>query len=149
MTYTPDQILAAIHSGDTGLARYYLSALDADDLRAIAFTFATRVPEPLPEPETPEQLIASAVARAAAAFATTPAEVLSASRHREPTDARQVVAYVARLHGMSLKTIGSHLYRDHTTIMSSISRVAETPRLRRIATSIAESTGWDRERDVA
>jgi hypothetical protein len=42
MTYTIDQILTACHSGDDGLASYYLSTLGPNVLRAYARQHALR-----------------------------------------------------------------------------------------------------------
>jgi chromosomal replication initiation ATPase DnaA len=146
MTYTPDQILAAVHADDDGLATYLLSTLDTDTLRTYALAFARRIPAPILE--TPADGIAwameQATLRAARIFNTTPADVLSTARYQEALEARQVVCYVGRTLGMPYKAIGRQVRRDHSTVMSAVSRVGETPRLKRIANGIAAELGHER-----
>jgi hypothetical protein len=74
---------------------------------------------------------------AAEAFDTTPEAIRSHSRYRNTLDARVVTMAALRWSGHSASWIGRELGRDHSTVLSGVTRVGETPRLRSVAQRLA------------
>lgn len=149
---TAAALAVAVRSGNHQQASGLLRNLDTPDLHRLAKALAKYVDMGSllgDAPHDPQAPIREAVAAAAARFGVTPEAVLSPDRHREVVDARMVACYVARLHGMTLTSIGGYLGKDHTTVMNAAVCVGERPRLRRIALKIAAQTGWDRDEAAA
>ena len=122
---------------------YTLDQMNADQLRSLALALATQVNAA----ETakgevadvgPDGLCAIAVASAAQAFGTTRDAVLSADRHRAVTDARAVAMTAARRGGLTLPAIGAYFGKDHTTVMYSLTKVANNPRLETVCNRIVD-----------
>lgn len=122
---------------------YTLEQMSADQLRSLALALATRVNAA----ETangevadvgPDGLCAIAVASAAQAFGTSRDAVLSADRHRAVTDARAVAMTAARRGGLTLPAIGVYFGKDHTTVMYSLTKVANNPRLEAVCNRIVD-----------
>lgn len=122
---------------------YTLEQMSADQLRSLALALATQVNAA----ETasgevadvgPDGLCAIAVASAAQAFGTTRDAVLSADRHRAVTDARAVAMTAARRGGLTLPAIGAYFGKDHTTVMYSLTKVANNPRLEAVCNRIVD-----------
>lgn len=137
-------LIEAVDNEDPAAVADVLTGLDTTTLHALTVVLAARC-----VPDTPEaEKVTQAVHRAAGALGTTASIVLSTSRQREAIDARGVACYVGYLLGMNYSAIGREIGRDHSTVMAAVSRVGQTPRLRKLATRIAENLGWDRE-DIA
>ena len=122
---------------------YTLEQMSADQLRSLALALATQVNAA--ETATgeiadvgPDGLCAIAVASAAQAFGTTRDAVLSADRHRAVTDARAVAMTAARRGGLTLPAIGAYFGKDHTTVMYSLTKVANNPRLEAVCNRIVD-----------
>jgi len=122
---------------------YTLEQMSAEQLRSLAITLATQVNAA----ETasgevadvgPDGLCAIAVASAAQSFGTTRDAVLSADRHRAVTDARAVAMTAARRGGLTLPAIASYFGKDHTTVMYSLTKVANNPRLEAVCNRIVD-----------
>lgn len=122
---------------------YTLEQMSADQLRSLALALAAQVNAV----ETasgevadvgPDGLCAIAVASAAQAFGTTRDAVLSADRHRAVTDARAVAMTAARRGGLTLPAIGAYFGKDHTTVMYSLTKVANNPRLEAVCNRIVD-----------
>jgi hypothetical protein len=122
---------------------YTLDQMNADQLRSLALALASQVNAA----ETargevadvgPDGLCAIAVASAAQAFGTTRDAVLSADRHRAVTDARAVAMTAARRGGLTLPAIGAYFGKDHTTVMYSLTKVANNPRLEGVCNRIVD-----------
>ncbi|GAA4127656.1 hypothetical protein GCM10022215_38350 [Nocardioides fonticola] len=113
---------------------YTLEQMSADQLRSLALALATQVnavgtANGEVADVGPDGLCAIAVASAAQAFGTTRDAVLSTDRHRAVTDARAVAMTAARRGGLTLPAIGAFFNKDHTTVMYSLTKVANNPRL--------------------
>ncbi len=73
--------------------------------------------------------------------------ILSSSRYATTADARHVAMWLCRSFGASYPEIGIAFGRDHSTVMSGVRKVDDTPRLRadaaklRIATSRCVAVG--------
>lgn len=122
---------------------YTLEQMGADQLRSLAIALATQVnAAETAEGEVadvgPDGLCAIAVASAAQAFGTTRDAVLSADRHRAVTDARAVAMTAARRGGLTLPAIGAFFSKDHTTVMYSLTKVANNPRLEAVCNRIVD-----------
>src|SRR5689334_23341961 len=65
------------------------------------------------------------LARAAAIWHTTIADLVGPRRFVRLTAPRQAVAYALRQHGYGVQEIGEILHRDHTTICYSLKQAAE------------------------
>jgi len=122
---------------------YTLEQMSADQLRSLALALATQVnAAEAASGEVadvgPGGLCAIAVASAAQAFGTTRDAVLSADRHRAVTDARAVAMTAARRGGLTLPAIGGYFGKDHTTVMYSLTKVANNPRLEAVCTRIVD-----------
>jgi len=122
---------------------YTLEQMSADQLRLLALALAGQVNAA----ETangevadvgPDGLCAIAVASAAQAFGTTRDAVLSTDRHRAVTDARAVAMTAARRGGLTLPAIGAFFQKDHTTVMYSLTKVANNPRLEAVCNRIVD-----------
>ena len=137
-------LIEAVQDHDADTVADILTTLDVPQLHALAIVLADLSRPPASEDEH----LGHAIDLAARVFRVPPAAITGPSRNRELVDARAVVCYAGRLLGGSYSGIGRHLGRDHSTVMHACGRVGETPRLRRIATDIAERLGWNRE-DVA
>lgn len=91
------------------------------------------------------ETLATVLSMASSAFGTSPRDIKGDLRNRHILDARHVTFYAGYLLGFTYSGLGKALGKDHTTVMNGCSRVATTPRLRGVATTIAERLGWDRE----
>lgn len=69
-------------------------------------------------------------------FDTTANHILSTSRRVNVSSGRHVVCWVMYEMGLPLTAIGTHLGRDHTTVLSSVRRVNTSPDLLDLATSV-------------
>ncbi|HKY58354.1 MAG TPA: helix-turn-helix domain-containing protein [Aeromicrobium sp.] len=136
-----DQFVEAVNLRYAAEIEAVLSPLTRDELYALAVVLADRVPATVTDAER----IQRAVVLAARRFGTSPDMILSGSTKREDSDARATVCYAAHLLGMSYSFIGRQIGRDHSTVMYSVGRVGETPRLRVCAHDIATRLGWTRE----
>lgn len=67
------------------------------------------------------------VANAADLYGVAVADILSPSRDRRVTNARQAACWLLRGHGMSLPAIGRALDRDHTTVLYAVRRIDADP----------------------
>lgn len=65
------------------------------------------------------------IAVAAAHFAVSPSQVVSAEKFRDVVQARMVAAWLLRQDGRAYTEIGQALGKDHTTIMHAVKRVEE------------------------
>lgn len=65
------------------------------------------------------------------------ADLVGAPRYQRIAEARHVLCYLGKLHGMSSVELGHQLGRDHTTILYSWSVVAKSPRLLRLCCELA------------
>lgn len=92
------------------VGREVLGALDAE---------AVRQALDLPEDKPVERI----VARVAAGFGVSPAELLGPSRQRRVLLPRQVAMLLARESGLSLPQVGRAFARDHTTVLHACQKV--------------------------
>lgn len=135
-------VVRALAAEDPDLASYRMSHLRTPALRQLCIELGRRVPAPM---TADEDTLESAARSAAAIFGVTQIDITSATRRRQVVDARHVVCYAGHLLGMPYAHIGKFLGRDHSTIMSAVSRVGSDRRLRGISSTIAANLGWDRE----
>ena len=122
---------------------YTLEQMNADQLRSLALALAIQVNAVEAAAGEvadvgPDALCAIAVASAAQAFGTTRDAVLSTDRHRAVTDARAVAMTAARRGGLTLPAIGAYFGKDHTTVMYSLTKVANNPRLETVCNRIVD-----------
>lgn len=112
-----ERLVAALEELETALAKVRQALADAEPY--------------LPYPRSPRQrshgLAASeVVAVVAAHFGVTAGELISASRRREVTEARQAAMLVLHDHmGYSYSDVGRMLDRDHTTVMAGVARARQ------------------------
>ncbi len=134
---------ALVAEKDQSAISYTLEQMSADQLRSLALALATQVNAAetaageVPD-VGPDGLCAIAVASAAQAFGTTRDAVLSADRHRAVTDARAVAMTAARRGGLTLPAIARFFGKDHTTVMYSLTKVANNPRLEAVCNRIVD-----------
>lgn len=134
---------ALVAEKDQSAISYTLEQMSADQLRSLALALAAQVNAAetaageVPD-VGPDGLCAIAVASAAQAFGTTRDAVLSADRHRAVTDARAVAMTAARRGGLTLPAIARFFGKDHTTVMYSLTKVANNPRLEAICNRIVD-----------
>lgn len=64
-------------------------------------------------------------------------DLLGAPRHQRIAEARHVLCYLGKLHGMSSTELGHQLGRDHTTILNSWGVVSKSTRLLRLCCELA------------
>ncbi|MBZ5735347.1 chromosomal replication initiator DnaA [Nocardioides sp. TRM66260-LWL] len=135
--------VALVAEDNQAAISYTLEQMSADQLRSLALALATQVNAA----ETangevadvgPDGLCAIAVASAAQAFGTTRDAVLSTDRHRAVTDARAVAMTAVRRGGLTLPAIGAFFNKDHTTVIYSLTKVANNPRLEAVCNRIVD-----------
>lgn len=98
--------------------------------------------------DKPLDPVEHAIHACAARFDVTAADIVSPTRTQAAVEARQVVCYIAhRLFGVSSVQVGRAINRDHTTVLFAVGRVGESARLRKIASDLARSIGWQRPPD--
>jgi hypothetical protein len=129
-------------------AENILADMDPTELRDMCILLATFVDARALLSESigaPIEPLENSIDASARRFEVTVDDMLSTSRRQEVVEARQVASYVShRLFGVSCTQVGRAMNRDHSTILFSVGRVGENPRLRRIALDIAERLGWTR-----
>lgn len=69
-------------------------------------------------------------------------DLMSPRRHAPIARARHLAAWLMRRRGLRLEQIGRVLGRHHTTVVSSLRRVASDPDLRADAEALATEIGW-------
>lgn len=88
-------------------------------------------------PRDEAEKVTAIVAVTARMFFVTPEEVLSKARETWATNARLVAIAVARANtSLSLPELGVLFDRDHTTVLSAVRRVMNTPVLRQWAAAV-------------
>ena len=80
------------------------------------------------------------ISAAGAAYGLDATALLSTSREANTTEARHVAMWLLRQTGMSYPQIGKTFGRDHTTVMSAIRRVNESPVMTEVAKRLNETT---------
>lgn len=134
-------LTVAVHDQDAETARALLSTVSRSGLEALALTLAAMG---APDVGTPAGVVAASTRFAAIAeeferlgparfdmvahhvvqiFDVTIGELFSPSQKKRPTEARQVLCWIARRDGMSFSEIGRRISRDHTTVMSAVAAV--------------------------
>lgn len=141
MLPTASEFVAAVADHDPEGVSALLTPLSVRELHALAIALATMIEEP---GAGHADLTRRAISKAAARFGLATSDVRSGSRKIHILDARHVAIYAAHLCGATYSAIGRELDQDHTTAINACGRVAETPRLRRLAHRIAGELGWDR-----
>lgn len=162
MTTTPDEttgedraidaiptaaaLIVAVDAGDPTEVADILTALDTDDLYALAVVLAAHIDpdRPLAMHGTQVSPIAACSRSAAAAFGI-PMTAMRGDcpRTRDVLDARAVAIYAAKVcdPAAAWTAIGRYVGRDHSTVIHAHTRVGENDRLRRIAVRIADQVG--------
>jgi chromosomal replication initiation ATPase DnaA len=135
-----DRLIFALQDGDHDLARQIANSTRVRELRDTVINLAARVPAPPVDTEE------SVIQAAAEKYGVDPAHVVGDQRRIEVLRARQVSCYAMHLLGMTYSHIGRVIHRDHSTVINSVARVGEQPRLRIAAQHIATDHGWDRNR---
>lgn len=118
-----------------------LAGLTPAALRALALLLANHVDPDRPfKAHAPINVVRSAMRIAAARYRIPEHHALT-RRDTAAVNARSVTCYVGHLAGLSSPVIGRDMNRDHTTVLNAWGRVGADPKLRRIATDIAEQLG--------
>jgi chromosomal replication initiation ATPase DnaA len=140
----------AVDEEDTDAIERMLTTLSTNQLYALAVVLAAHVDPDRPFVRTDIAAATKRAARhAAELFDIEVADIFGDSRRREHSEARMVTYYAAQLAGDNYSQIGRVMNRDHTSVISGVTRVGETPRLRAIARQIAERLGWENGKQSA
>lgn len=137
-------ISRAVADDDEATIKQILGTLNSTQMRALILELAARCGPS----DTEAEIVTAAVVQASAIFGATAGDVLAGSQLREALDARHAACYASWLLGCSYSFIGRRLGRDHSTVMASVSKVGESPRLRAAAQRVARRLGWDRDLEL-
>lgn len=61
------------------------------------------------------------------AYSVTPDDITGRARHARYTEPRAVAAWLMREHGLPLTRIGTHLNRDHSSIINALRNMSSRP----------------------
>lgn len=78
------------------------------------------------------------IGHVAVAYGVTPDDITGKARHARYIEPRAVAAWLMRAHGLPLTRIGTHLNRDHSTVIHAVRNVDARPEWLRSAHVIRE-----------
>lgn len=109
----------------------------AVDLMALAVVLASLVPDDVEMPTVRPAGFADLLDTTSRLLRVPAAEITGRSRKRPVIDARHVLCAAARAIGMGWSDIGRNVGVDHSTVISAVQRVRQTPALAAKAAVVA------------
>lgn len=123
-------LICAVHDHDAELVE---ALVNRCDIVAVAIVLAAMVPDDAPSQPFERMTIGWLMRVTAEALGVELDEMLSPSRERRATRARQIACYVARESGYTFSAIGHTIGRDHSTVMTAVRKVNGDTRLSTMA----------------